>query len=138
MPFKMQPILAILEAGELIYSHSIKPLKVLLVKMLGSFYMIKKRCYPYLFYRQLYWVGVTILLKCPKPNKTLRQPQIQNQLPSDIVIGRAGWLGKWLLKRLVKEAGLNVEFKWFDYSASLRPFRQISSTLCWSPMAITW
>ncbi|KDM57010.1 hypothetical protein AE32_01366 [Acinetobacter nosocomialis] len=37
--------------------------------------------------------------KVPEAKQDAQAAQIQNQLPSDIVIGRAGWLGKWLLKK---------------------------------------
>lgn len=63
--------------------------------------------------------------KIPEPSTHAAQNKVQNTRP--ITIGYSDWPGwvAWQVaidKGWFKEAGLNVEFKWFDYSASMNAF----------------
>lgn len=85
--------------------------------------MFNKIYLPILFCSAILFVGCDNTAKIPQPNKDSIAPQKDQP----ITIAYSEWPGSlaWQIaqdKGWFKEAGLNVELKWFDYSASLQAF----------------
>lgn len=77
--------------------------------------------------------------KIPEP--TAKAAGSVNTKP--ITIGYSDWPGwvAWQVaieKGWLKEAGVNADFKWFDYSASCLLLQRINWMQSWSPTAIIW
>lgn len=89
----------------------------------GSLSMIKKTCLTLAVLSSIFIAGCDNTAKVPEP-KEKAQGSTNTQ---PIKIGYSDWPGwvAWQVaieKGWLKEAGLNVEFKWFDYSASINAF----------------
>ncbi|ANF83353.1 ABC transporter substrate-binding protein (plasmid) [Acinetobacter sp. NCu2D-2] len=85
--------------------------------------MIKKLTLAVAVSGSLFMVGCDNTAKIPEPSANAKSTQAANV----ITIGYSDWPGfvAWQVaidKGWLKEAGVNAEFKWFDYSASLSAF----------------
>lgn len=85
--------------------------------------MIKKLTLAVAVSGSLFMVGCDNTAKIPEPSANAKNTQAANV----ITIGYSDWPGfvAWQVaidKGWLKEAGVNAEFKWFDYSASLSAF----------------
>ncbi|MQW91994.1 transporter substrate-binding domain-containing protein [Acinetobacter sp. dk771] len=85
--------------------------------------MIKKLTLAIAVSSSLFVVGCDNTAKIPEPSANAKN----NQATNVITIGYSDWPGfvAWQVaidKGWLKEAGVNAEFKWFDYSASLSAF----------------